>query len=432
MIKFLGILLGFIFVDFYFFPIEFTFLPPGLNSKMLLAFTGVVCFIFQILKKRALVLNSDDMQLIGLVLLISLIGHISMTYNSTPDDAYANYFISAGTWTMGAYAVILYLSSLHKDFSWKILLHYLIATCVFQCITAQWIDNSDSFSNFVDSYFRFGQEAVRDVKRLYGIGAALDVAGIRFSAILTLLFYLLTDDRSEKSNWFYFTYIVCAIIIIGLGNIIARTTTVGVILGFGYLCFGTLSQGSTLKGSFLKIWTWLITILCISVPIFIYYYHTDEGFHDNIRFAFEGFFSLVEKGTWEVDSNETLKDMYVFPETLKTWIIGDGYFSPAHNDQYYLGEIMQGFYMGTDVGYLRFIFYFGLLGLLAFSAFLIKAAIVCSKKIPHSGIVMLLLLLTNFIVWLKVSTDIYLVFALLLCLPQQMAEEDIKPLSEEV
>lgn len=432
MIRFLGILLGFIILDFYFFPIEFTFLPAGLNSKMIVAGLGIICFVFQTLKRRELIINADDLQLIGFIVLISLLGHISMAYNGTPDDAYANYFISAGTWITGAYAVITYLSTIHKNFSWHTLLHYLVAVCVFQCIIAKWIDSSEAFSNIVDSYFRIEQEMLRNIKRLYGIGASLDVAGIRFSAVLTLMFYLLADNKSPKSNWFYFTYIISAIIIIGLGNIIARTTTVGAILGLGYFLIKSIGQGSTFKGHFLKVWIWLILILCATVPIFIYYYNTNEAFHLNMRFAFEGFFSLIEQGTWEVDSNEALKSMYVYPETLKTWIIGDGYFSSAQKDLYYIGEITYGYYMGTDVGYLRFIFYFGLLGLMAFSAFLIKTAIVCSKKIPNSGGIMFLLLATNFIVWFKVSTDIFLVFALFLCLPQQASEEDVELLSEEV
>lgn len=50
--------------------------------------------------------------------------------------------------------------------------------------------------------------------------------------------------------------------------------------------------------------------------------------------------------------------MYVFPDNLKTWIIGDGYFNgPEDSDPYYTGEIWDiGYYKGTDVGYLRFIF----------------------------------------------------------------------------
>ena len=56
--------------------------------------------------------------------------------------------------------------------------------------------------------------------------------------------------------------------------------------------------------------------------------------------------------------------MYVFPDNLKTWLIGDGYFSNPYNiDPYFTGRFVGGYYMSTDVGYLRFIFYSGLVGI---------------------------------------------------------------------
>ena len=77
-------------------------------------------------------------------------------------------------------------------------------------------------------------------------------------------------------------------------------------------------------------------------------------------------FSLAESGEWDVGSNEKLKGMYVFPETFKTWLIGDGFFGATTSDPYYIGKEWKSFYMDTDVGYLRFIFYFGILGLFTF------------------------------------------------------------------
>ena len=79
--------------------------------------------------------------------------------------------------------------------------------------------------------------------------------------------------------------------------------------------------------------------------------------------------------------------------------------------------------MGTDVGYLRFIFYFGTIGLLAFSAFMNYAAKLCARNLPHYKVLFRMLLISNFVIWLKVSTDIFLVFALFICVAN-MYEED--------
>ena len=67
--------------------------------------------------------------------------------------------------------------------------------------------------------------------------------------------------------------------------------------------------------------------------------------------------------------------------------------------------------MGTDVGYLRFIFYFGIFGLFTFIYFFIALTSNCMKKFPSQGVLFLLFLAINLIGWFKVSTDIFLVFA---------------------
>jgi hypothetical protein len=78
--------------------------------------------------------------------------------------------------------------------------------------------------------------------------------------------------------------------------------------------------------------------------------------------------------------------------------------------------------MGTDVGYCRFIFYFGLLGLGLFSFFFIKIAAICSSNNPSYTIVFWMILLLNFIVWVKVSSDIFSVFALFLFVSEKDLE----------
>ena len=135
-----------------------------------------------------------------------------------------------------------------------------------------------------------------------------------------------------------------------------------------------------------------------------------------MRFGFEGFFSLAETGEWQVDSNEMLKSMVVWPEELRTWIIGDGYFLNSRYDPNYLGSAtVEGFYMGTDIGYLRFIFYFGIAGLVWIIAVVAYSAYVCCKYFKEYTWLFVMALLVGLVVWAKVSTDIFLFFYLFLC-----------------
>ena len=128
----------------------------------------------------------------------------------------------------------------------------------------------------------------------------------------------------------------------------------------------------------------------------------------------------METGKWQTSSNDILiNKMLVFPETFKTWLIGDGYGANPSSDPYYVGPNFHGFYMGTDIGYLRFIFYFGLGGLVALVSFITYAAVVCGKRFANYRKMFFLILCVNLIVWMKVSTDIFLVLAIFLCISKE-------------
>ena len=130
---------------------------------------------------------------------------------------------------------------------------------------------------------------------------------------------------------------------------------------------------------------------------------------------------MAETGRWETGSNNILLNrMIVFPETFKTWLIGDGYIENPYNlDPYYIGPDYHGFYMGTDIGYLRFLFYFGIFGAIALVTLICYAAASCIRRFPSYKTMFLLILAVNLIVWFKVSTDIFMVFALFLCIPKE-------------
>lgn len=74
--------------------------------------------------------------------------------------------------------------------------------------------------------------------------------------------------------------------------------------------------------------------------------------------------------------------------------------------------------MNTDAGYSRFIFYFGLIGLLTFMLFFVRVCRECLRKNKNTGLLFILLLVLNFSIWVKVSTDIFVIFAPFLCLAE--------------
>lgn len=424
-----GILLT-ILTSLYFFPFEFTFLP-GVNTKMMMAAVGLVFLIIQLAKQEKKAEVGHDILMLSLFAAgVSIIGWISITVNNTPDTAYATYLVSMWVWLGGAYMLASTIRQLHGHLSVVLFVNYLIAVCVLQCVLALMIDSLPAVKIAVDTYIQQGQEFLTDVKRLYGIGASLDVAGSRFAAVLIMIAFVTATIEKTPLQRYLPLYLVCFFVIAIVGNMIARTTTVG--LGLAVVCWLVTANISQIKEDVLghsRLWGWLALILVIVIGVSVFLYNTNPDVAKKMRFAFEGFFSLFEQGKWEVSSNDKLKTMYVFPDNLKTWIIGDGYFSnPRDVDPLFTGKEIGGYYMGTDVGYLRFIFYFGIVGLIAMMIFVYKAEAYCIKNLTKYKLMFVLLLLANFIIWFKVSTDIFLVFALFL----MIREEEQKQFDEEI
>lgn len=415
-----------IFTSFYIFPFEFVFLP-GINTKMAMSAFGALILAYDFAKKRSIDLNKDMIAVVILALLISLTSLLSMTYNNTVDPSFLTYPVSMLVWLGGAYFLIRCIDTLDTYSSTAKICNYIIAVCTIQCIIAYIASLIPAVKAFIDSFLG-GDEAFmgKAEGRLYGIGASLDPSGLRFSAALAMIAFIGCNYFEKLSKAVSMLYIVAFVIISVIGNMIARSTTIGLAVSLSYILTYSLlpTINKERNFGFVKL---LILCLLILVPICIVLYQTDYSFRSNLRFGFEGFFSLFEKGYWQTNSTDILtENMIVFPETLKTWIIGDGYGANPYNiDQNYIGEDFHGFYMGTDVGYLRFIFYFGIIGMFLLIAYICKVAHTCIKAFPGFTWMFLMILGVNLIGWFKVSTDIFVVFAPFLCLCLTGKYEDL-------
>lgn len=427
MIRYIGVLFTIIITSMYFFPFEFTFLP-GMNTKMIMAGLGLILIMMRLARSGSSLFNKEFFVLSVWAVAVSLAGFTSVVFNNTPDYTYATYIISMLVWCGGAYTLISLIREVHGRASVFLICNYLIAVCVMQCILAIMIDKIPAFENAVNRIVAglgfVDLDTLDKANRLYGIGASLDVAGSRFSAVLVMIAYVLTEIYKTKYKNYIVWYLIAFVIISIIGNMMARTTTVGIGLFLMFVLYRSRIYLLRLSESVRKLFLWFGIVLMIAIPVTVYLYNTDYQTRSNIRFAFEGFFSLAEKGKWDVHSNEMLKNMYVFPDNPKTWIIGDGYIeNPLSTDPYYTGVIYGGYYHGTDVGYLRFIYYFGAVGLFCFCMFMLKAGQIVTERFEKERLMLWVVLAVNFIVWFKVSTDIFLVFALFLCIGKEENDE---------
>lgn len=409
MLKWLKILLVGFLVSCFYFPVKYSFIPIA-NTKNLMAAVGLVLVLVVLIKKQEFSFPRDLLVILIFAAAMSLISMLAITYNQTPDTTYVTYIRSAIIWLSGAFAVCYIIWLAHKRVDVPLVVNYLAGVCVFQCIMAIWIDFNPAVRLFVDAHVQQGQDLLQDIGRLYGIGASLDVGGSRFAAVLCAISFMLVQKPEDRGNTPQFLLVLAFVIITVLGNMVARTTLVGVGIGLFYLVLLEIRNTTLRKyddGYRSSLPAWLLT-LAIAIPLGMFFYNSNAQFHDLMRFGFEGFFNLFEEGEWGTDSTGKLESMIVWPDNLETWIIGDGYFENQRNDANYIGNATtRGYYMGTDIGYLRFIFYCGIFGLIAISAVMIEAGVIAAKGFPKYAHLFMMGVLCNFVIWMKVSTDLF-------------------------
>ena len=410
MMRLLAMLLVSMAVSGYYFPFRFSFFPVA-NTKMILAIIGILLVVYQGCRKNGMIITKEFMGAAGLAFIFSFLCFASVDYNNTDDYSYVTYFSSFFTWLGGAYAVCAAIRAVHGKATLRLLISYLAFVCVSQCILAVLIDRIPAFQALVDTYIMQGQWFYRQVDRLYGIGAALDPAGVRFSIVLLLIAYLLCEDnlvRQDRKR--IIIYLVCFFLIAIIGNMVSRTTTVGMVMGLVYIIYSTGIFRLVILTRNFKFYSVFGSLLVVFIVVGTYLYQHDTDFYQNMRFAFEGFFSWVETGEWRTDSTDKLNTvMWVWPDNFEGWMIGTGLFG---NWGY-----------NTDIGYCRFILYCGLSGFVVFALFFVYNAWVFARKFPAFRLLAFALLSLSFIIWVKVSTDLFIIYALFYCLDEDMKQK---------
>lgn len=390
----------------YYFPIELRAMP-GVNSKMVVAALGLLVFVWNHVKHHTPAIRQEMLPVLLWGLLFSLSSYFSVVYNSTSDFVYATYFVSMCVWLGGAYFVVSLLRWMYGQVTLKVVFTYLALTCAMQCVLAVVIDNIPAFAVLVDNIFvQPDLEYFEKNPRLYGIGASFDTAGIRFSCVLLSTAYLIKNASSHAQKNFY---IVLFLIIGSIGNMISRTTIVGLAVACVYLI---LTSTSWLKAQItsknIARFVGACAILGCLIYAGNYLYSHSPGFQKAFDYGFEGFINLYQTGTFSTHSSDLLVQSlgYILPDNAKTWLIGDGYFADPNDPS--------AFYMGTDMGYIRLIFYCGLLGLAFFLVYFFCCTYVLCKREKNLTLFFICLLIVQFIVWIKIPTDIFCFYALVL------------------
>lgn len=414
-----------ILTSLYLFPFFCSYLPT-INTKMLMAACSLGLLLVTVAMKRSASVDDNLFTASIYAGVVSLVGLAAVIINGATDYTYASYIMSMWVWLGGAYVVVSAIKALHGRCTVLHVCNYFIAVCVAQCTIAMMVDSLPAVKTWVDGFVVGEGFMGTNEDRLYGIGASLDVAGMRFAAILIMIAVILQKIQNTDWQKYQTFYILAFLYIFVVGSMIGRTTGVGAILALAY--WVKMNAGNlNFKSNAFKI---SALIIVLGVVACIYLYNTSPSFYKNVRFGFEGVFSLIETGHWETNSNNRLVNMVVWPDNIKTWIIGDGYFNnPLSSNEYYIGGGIGTFYMNTDIGYCRFIFYFGVIGLAAFIAYFLNVCKICCNLHNNYKPLFILIVIANFIIWGKVASDLFVLFAPFLLITEEGDEYNVSTTS---
>ena len=400
-------------VSAYYFPFAFTFFPGSLNTKQIMGVVGILCFMFYGRARGEWKMSRQVVVSALFAIVFSVWCYACITLNNTNDTSYASYIVSFSVWLGGAYGVYSILKFFHGKADLALITKYLAAVCLAQCIIALMIDNIPAVKTLVDTYIEQGQEYFEEVNRLYGIGAALDPAGVRFTVALVLLAHQISKNPEiNESRGLLRLFILIFLAVSVIGNMISRTTSVGMAMGLAYIGLNSFRmRQSEMTTAQMRTVSVLATMIGLTVVLLIYLYNTNAEVHNLLRFAFESFFNWMETGEFRTDSTDKLNAvMWIWPKTTEAWIYGTGLFD--------------NFIYSTDIGYCRFTLYCGLVGLVIFALFFIYNTLSVVTKFNDSTLMCLLLLSLTFIIWFKVATDLFFINALLFCIDPDVEEDE--------
>lgn len=356
----------FFFFFFYLYPVQFKYVPA--STRIIMSFFGLAVLIFSIAKQASvskdIFISKSLIRYLVAFGAIMLVSAVSITINGSVDFEFIKYPLSLVFILLAGYFLHFLTLKTFGKINYTIILNFIVAAVLVQVIISLISFLAPSFNEALLNIQSFNELDISKLEetsgfRLNGFGSTFFGAGIINGFALLGIAMLIKQKSNPKKNTGFLAFSFIAIL--ALGAMMARTTLIGGIIGILFL----LIPSSKLNRKIIKIKArFFAYLLVLPVVIILLVITLFPGFAKSIgtaaTFGFEMFVNYSETGSFSTASTDALENMYVFPDNPKTYIIGDGH--------YYIkpGDPSSGYYKSTDVGYLRLIYYFGIIGLLVY------------------------------------------------------------------
>lgn len=354
-------ILQYITLFFYVYSIQLVWLPFGIGTRIVLAILGLGLFLSKI--KGGLRFNKSFFSFIFILIGLSLISLFSILVNITNDYQFVGYPFSillillASYFTFNFFLVKKEITSIN---CFKVISEGIVYVVLGQSILAFLMFLNPALANFFNSIQVFIELDVSKLEeslnlRLVGFGIKFFAFGIVNGYALILITSLLKNEEysASKRTFLWISYLLIFII----GMMAARTTVIGFILSL-LLLYNPFLKNKKLRPQ-VKSKTRIYLTLIILVFLFIVFNFSNIIDRINVlfEFGFDLFVSYFQSGSANSESLNQMSTMYIWPTEIETYLIGDGRFSGTGTDFYY---------KGTDIGWIRLLYYFGIPGTLIY------------------------------------------------------------------
>lgn len=338
----------------YFFPFQLKILP--LSNARILQIMGAVCLFVYIIYKRKLSKRILYYAAIGIFIFMIGVVSTSIVNHSMQFDFALTKGLYIIFYSFEMFFIVSLMKCAYKPFTITKALEVLIWVTLIQAIISLvffcWPNSLDTYNSLIvidDDY----TEKIEGLNafRLTGVGSvqfANSAVHYGIALWVLILLYICPDSIFYK-NGYVFSFVAPLFCICGILS--ARTFFIFLLITMVYIVY---IVGIRKIGSCISIITKLLVPIIFAGALVVTYLIARD-MDAVVDWSMELFVNMKDDGSIETSSTNDLKDMYILPTSTRTWLIGDG---RSQNNK--------GFYMDSDVGYIRSLFYWGIIGSIAY------------------------------------------------------------------
>lgn len=284
---------------------------------------------------------------------VAIVAFLSIVGNHSSDFYFIKWAIINALYFFGAYFLFQLLKHSFRNFTVGRLVDLLVLCAVVQLSLALVMYFSPEVKNILQPLIHeseIAKEAMeRAATRMIGFGTHFFLSGTVHAFILIMIAFRLTLRKVSlfKSVVMMLSFIFIAVV----GSIMARTTLVGVLFAIVIVLLRRRGKKYFISGL-------VLSTIIISVASVYFIDLIGDDMEQLFNFGFEAFVKFQDTGSFSTSSTDGMLRLYKFPSIWETWLWGDARY-----------EAGIGYYMNTDIGFCRLIFYFGVIGLITYMYF---------------------------------------------------------------